>query len=446
MPVTDIFRINQIKAELEQTQQERDSLKLMLAEMDKMTFAELKAAIADLEKQKAKANQELEHLKTMYFNAKQIVDQKISDLDKVVEAKQKEIIVLDEELLLQSFGFYKLHYDLQNSEMYKARLERIRTQQAAMVKEGTAALCPTAWVVNDDKKEGARMIKDYTKLIVRSFNNECDASIVNVKFNNMESIEKKIRKAFDTLNSLAQRMSISITNAYLNLKLEELYLCYEYQLKKQEEKEEQKRLREQMREEAKLIKEIEEAKLKIEKEEKHFAKAIQTIDLQLQKTQTDAERQALELEKASIEKQLEKTEKNKLDVLNREQNTRAGYVYIISNVGSFGENVYKIGVTRRLDPTERVDELGDASVPFGFDIHATIFSDDAPTLENALHKAFTQRRLNMINMRREFFHVTLDEIETVVKSNFNKPVEFTRLADAAEYRQSVSLRETGKSN
>lgn len=444
MPVTDIFRINQIKAELEQTQQERDSLKRVLAETDRMTFAELKAAIAQLEEQKAKANQELERLKTMYFNAKQIVDQKISDLNNEVEAKKKQVIVLDEELLLQSFGFYKLHYDLQNSEMYKVRLERIRTQQAAMVKEGLASVCPTSWSVNNDQKEGARMIKDYTKLIVRSFNNECDASIVNVKFNNIESIEKKIRKAFDTLNSLGQRMSISITNAYLNLKLEELYLCYEYQMKKQQEKEEQKRLREQMREEAKLIKEIEEAKLKIEKEEKHFTKAIQTIDAQLQKAPTDTERQSLELERESIEKQLRKTEKNKLDVLNREQNTRAGYVYVISNVGSFGENVYKIGVTRRLDPTERVDELGDASVPFDFDIHATIFSDDAPALENALHKAFDQQRLNRINARREFFHVTLDEIERVVKSNFNKPVEFIRLADAAEYRQSLSLRETDK--
>ncbi len=284
------------------------------------------------------------------------------------------------------------------------------------------------------------MIRDYTKLIVRSFNNECDASIVNVKFNNVDSIEKKICKAFEALNNLAQRMNIHIVPEYLNLKLEELYLCHEYQVKKQQEKEEQKRIREQMREEARLLKEIEEMKLKIEKEEKHFNQAIQSIDKRIQKAETDAERKILEKEKADIQRKLEETEKNKRDIQYREQNTRAGYVYVISNIGSFGENIYKIGVTRRLDPEERIDELGDASVPFDFDIHAMVFSDDAPSLENTLHKAFDKRRLNLINARREFFSVTLDEIERMVKISFNKPVEFVRLADAAEYRQSLMMR------
>jgi hypothetical protein len=114
---------------------------------------------------------------------------------------------------------------------------------------------------------------------------------------------------------------------------------------------------------------------------------------------------------------------------------------VISNLGAFGENIYKIGVTRRLDPVERVDELGDASVPFEFDIHALVFSDDAPKLENALHKAFHHRRLNLVNHRKEFFSVTLDEISEVIKGNFNKPIELTLAADAAEYRQSKLLRE-----
>ena len=194
-----------------------------------------------------------------------------------------------------------------------------------------------------------------------------------------------------------------------------------------------------MREEAKLLKEIEEMKLKLGKEETHFAKALVSIDAQLLKASSDAEREMLETEKANLHLKLAEIEQNKQDLLNREQNTRAGYVYIISNVGSFGEHVYKIGVTRRLDPQERIDELGDASVPFRFDIHATIFSDDAPALEYALHKAFEHRRLNIINRRREFFNVTLKEIEEVVKTNFNKPVEFIELADAIEYRESLAL-------
>ncbi len=127
------------------------------------------------------------------------------------------------------------------------------------------------------------------------------------------------------------------------------------------------------------------------------------------------------------------------DIDYREANKRAGYVYIISNIGSFGENVYKIGMTRRLDPMERVDELGDASVPFKFDVHAMIFSDDAPALETALHHAFANKKVNMINGRREFFYVTIDEIEEVVKANYDKSVEFMRVPQAEQYRESQKM-------
>ena len=332
-----------------------------------------------------------------------------------------------------------------NAEVYKVKLEQIRQQQADLVKGGKAANGSINWKLNNSQKEGERMVRDYVKLILRSFNNECDASIINVKFNNIDSIEKKIRKAFETLNTLGSRMSITISHDYLDLKLQELYLCHEYQIKKQQEKEEQKLLRERMREEAKALKEMEDIKLKLGKEEKHFTKALEAIEAQLLRVSTAAEQEMLEKEKSSIQQKLAEIEKTKQDIQNREQNTRAGYVYIISNVGSFGENVYKIGVTRRLDPHERVDELGDASVPFDFDIHALIFSEDAPGLENALHKAFEHRRLNLINRRREFFHVTLEEIEHVVRTNFSKPVEFIELADAPEYRQSLVLKQNGAS-
>lgn len=422
MSIFDMFNVSQIKAERDQARRALASLKQSLAGTDRMEIHELKQVLVELNTKEATLHKQ------------------VQDLEKQVKERKAEVIILDDEILLQSFGFYKPKYDLENSSLFKAKLEEIRAQQEQIVKSGQATSASTSWTVNNSKAEGQKMIKDYVKLILRSFNNECDASIINVKFNNIESIEKKIKKAFETLNKLGQRMTISISPAYLNLKLQELYLVHEYQVKKQEEKEEQKRLKEQMREEAKLLKEIEEMKTKIEKEEKHFNKAIEAINKKLETAKSQAEIDILNKEKASIEVQLIEVEKDKQDVFNREKNTRAGYVYIISNVGSFGENIYKIGVTRRLDPTERVDELGDASVPFDFDIHATIFSDDAPALENALHKAFHHRRLNLINMRREFFHVSLDEIEQVVKTNFQKPVEFVKLADADEYRQSLMLK------
>ena len=141
------------------------------------------------------------------------------------------------------------------------------------------------------------------------------------------------------------------------------------------------------------------------------------------------------LKKSEIESHLQHIDQEIKDIDYREANQKAGYVYIISNIGSFGEGIYKIGMTRRLDPQDRVDELGDASVPFKFDVHAMIFSDDAPALEAALHRAFDSRKVNMVNNRKEFFRVTLDEIEDVVKKSYDKTVEFTRLPQAEQYRE-----------
>lgn len=454
MPISDVFRVNKIKAELDTTLKERDELRAALSTTEQLSYLELTKALADLSEKREAALREMDELETSLEKRKQTVNQQLADINRQAETKRaelnkefeerrKELVLMDEEILLQSFGFYKPRYNLMNSDAYKARLEQVRKQQEELVKSGRAASASTTWTVNNSQKEGERMTKDYVKLILRSFNNECDASIVGVKFNNVDSIEKRIRKAFETLNTLGKRMTISIASSYLDLKLQELYLCYEYQVKKQQEKEEQRLLREQMREEARVQREIEEMKLKVAKEEKHFARALETVNAQMLRASTDAERELLEQEKASLLKQLLEVEKTKQDILYREQNTRAGYVYIISNVGSFGEHVYKIGVTRRLEPQERIDELGDASVPFGFDIHALIFSEDAPSLENAIHKAFEKRRLNMINRRREFFHVTLDEIKQVVTTNFKKPVEFIELADAQEFRQSLVLKQDG---
>ena len=144
--------------------------------------------------------------------------------------------------------------------------------------------------------------------------------------------------------------------------------------------------------------------------------------------------------KEELETHLTDIDKVLSDIDYRQANMRAGYVYIISNIGAFGKDIYKIGMTRRLDPQDRVDELGDASVPFNFDVHAMIFSDDAPALEAALHRAFEDRKLNMVNQRREFFNVTLDEIKEVVKKNFDKTVEFVDVPDAEQYRISQKLR------
>ena len=232
-------------------------------------------------------------------------------------------------------------------------------------------------------------------------------------------------------------MNISITQQYLNAKKKELRLAFEYQLKKQKEKEEQKAARAEQREQAKLQKELEEQRKKIEKEQTHYQTAFEKIKSQLELHPDNSD---LLEKKNQIENHLLDVDKALSDIDYRQANMKAGYVYIISNIGAFGENIYKIGMTRRLNPQDRIDELGDASVPFNFDVHAMIFSDDAPALEAALHKAFEDRKLNMVNKRREFFYVTLDEIKDVVKKNFDKTVEFTDIPDAEQYRVSQKMR------
>ena len=160
----------------------------------------------------------------------------------------------------------------------------------------------------------------------------------------------------------------------------------------------------------------------------------------MQKSQ-DIEKQLYISQIEELQKKLSAVQKDKEDVLHREQNTRAGFVYVISNIGSFGENIYKIGMTRRLEPMDRINELSSASVPFEFDVHAMIFSDDAPGLETILHNTFEDRRVNLVNTRKEFFNVSLDEIEAVVKANYNATVTFTKTAEAYQYRESLRIRE-----
>lgn len=457
MGLLDIFKTDELKEKLEaetaaraKAEQELAAARKLLEETGALSLEALRTQIADLEQTRLSTLEQINvvrkraELQTAELQAQLDANDAtyrthIEDLNKQIIEKQQKLIIMDEEILLQSFGYYRFHYNFQNAGIYKDRLNENSDAQSELIKEKRAATYPSNWTVNGDLKEGERMVKDIAKLLIRSFNNECDACVATVKYNNIDSMEKRIRKAFESLNKLGERTHVELTSKFLNLKIEELYFTHEFQVMKQKEKEEQKRIREQMREEARIQREIEEMKSKLEKEERHFEKAISAIKAQVESAKSEAEKQILETELHAIEEKKAEVEEQKKDVLYREQNTRAGYVYVISNVGAFGENVYKIGVTRRLDPEERVDELGDASVPFYFDVHALIFSDNAPALETALHHAFDSRRVNAVNKRKEFFRVSLDDIEQVVQTNFSKPVEFVKTAAAEEYRQSLML-------
>lgn len=401
--------------------------------------------IADIEREKEKTlsfiqeqNIKNELDKQQHINEINSLKTQIASLSEDVKQKEAKIVELDETILLQEFGMYSPIYDFANSEMYKDRLDAIRTEQKNMILFKTAATCSANWTVNGSEAQGRVMTNQNIKQILRCFNDECDMLISKVKFNNIAAFIEKIRKSYDALNRMNTKNAVSISHEYLELKIQELQLAYEYVVKKQEEKEEQRRIREQMREEARLQKEIEEARKDIEKEQKHYINALLKLNKQIDSCD-ELEKEILLEKKAEIEKHLSDLDLAIKDIDCREANKRAGYVYIISNIGSFGENIYKIGMTRRLDPMERVEELGDASVPFKFDVHAMIFSDDAPTLETALHHAFENKKVNMINGRREFFNVTLEEIEEVVKANYDKTVEFIKIPQAEQYRESQKI-------
>ena len=411
--------------------------------------AQLKARITELEaqitpemKDAASAAAKLEGLKNeIAFNERKIQDLHIAleEIEAEISQAKKSLIETNDAVLMQEFGLYEPHYSFSTSEEYKYRLTQVRNNKKNLVRNKRAATGFTDWTVNNSAAKGRKMVADMQKLLIRAFNSECDEIIDKIKFNNIESGLKRISSSQEAISRLGSIMGVSITPDYYNLKIEELYLAYEYQLKKQEEKEEQRRQREQLREQAKLQKEIEEARRKIAKDRQHYENALKQAQDRLEKESDEAKRNDL-LEKIEVfQKQLNNLEEELKSVDYREANQRAGYVYIISNIGAFGENVYKIGMTRRLDPMDRIDELGDASVPFRFDVHAIIFADDAPKLEAALHHAFEDRRVNMVNNRREFFRVTLDEIKEVVRNNFDKTVDFVDVPEAEQYRQSLLM-------
>ena len=308
-----------------------------------------------------------------------------------------------------------------------------------MIHDKKACSFPENFYMNNNLAEGRRVVNDWVKLMLRAFNGESDVIIDHVTFLNFDASKERIRKSAESINAIGKRMNISITEKYIKLKLDELTLAYDYQQFKQAEKERIRQIREEEREKAKLEKELQDRRAKILKDQKHVATELSSLTSRLN-TATPEESAAIQSRIAELNEYTQKLQNDLGMVEQREQQARAGYVYIISNIGSFGENVYKIGMTRRLDPQDRIDELGDASVPFRFDVHAFIFAEDAVALEAALHNAFANRRVNLINMRREFFHVTLDEIESCVKANYSETVEFTRTVTAQEYRQTLELR------
>ncbi len=350
---------------------------------------------------------------------------------------QGEVVQMRDEAILQEVGVYDYRHPMETADEYKEALAQLRKEYKALARTGAAVSTTTStWTVNDSESEGRKMVRDTSKLLLRAYNNEADTLVDKLRPFRLEAALSKLNKSRGAINKLgAQPMEIAITGEYHRLRLQELELAADWLAKKEEEREVAKAERARLREEAKARKEIDNERKRLTKERAHYLALVS-------KLREDGN----EAEAAEQEQVLKEIDDSFATVEERAANTRAGHVYVISNVGALGDQVVKIGMTRRLDPLDRVKELGDASVPFGYDIHALIFSKDAVALEQGLHNQFSDRRVNLVNLRREFFYAEPSEVRTAIEEHESAVLtEFSEHPEAAEWRMSENARETASS-
>lgn len=377
---------------------------------------------------------------------KEINDKKaqINELDGKIKNLKDSLVDVSDQVMYEDYGLYKPRYDFANSSTFKGRLSEVRSDQKMMIKEGTAGDIFRPMLLDNSESKGHSMQKKNIKQLVRSFNVECEAAINKVTKSNIEMIEKRINRSFDQLNKLNEPNGVRLTSQYLDSKLDEAHIALEYALKKEQERELLREQRQREKEERQAQKEMAQERAKYEKDETHFQQAKDLLQNKIDNSKSEVEVESLKRKLAELQGKLDDIQEKKIKLSNRAENPTAGYVYIISNIGSFGQNVYKIGVTRRLDPMDRINELSSASVPFKFDVHALIFTDDAYKLETELHEYFDRERVNKVNKRKEFFKLDLDEIKKVLDKHKELTFDFQEIPDAPEYRDSLLIEKKQK--
>lgn len=357
-----------------------------------------------------------------------------SNLEKTLTALRNIVKGYGDDYLIPSYEFLdQLAEDFGYTEAGE-ELKKARERTRSIIKNKLAAKCD---YVEEYRRTTAI---DFT---LDAFNGKVDTIFTSVKDDNYGILKQKVMDAYYLVNHLGKAFrNAVITPQYLDARLDELkwaVTCTELKIK---EREEQKRIREQIREEEKARREYEKAIKDAEKEEEIIRKAIEKAKLAVSKA-NEEQKIIYEAKLEELTAKLRDAEEKNQRALSMAQQTKSGHVYIISNIGSFGESIYKIGMTRRLEPTDRVKELGDASVPFAFDIHAMIYSDNAPELESSLHKIFVANQLNKVNPRKEFFKVPLTDIRNQIDS-MNVHAKWTMIADAYEWRETVKIEKSIK--
>lgn len=449
MSFIDIFRIKKFKNQIADLQ---NTIKLLEINFNsdalnlKNEILSLQSQINDFENNALyDENRKILDSKKVLFDLNNVIDEKLAllenlkkeleDMNQTKVSLSKDIIKINDDILLQSFGIYKWKYEFEDVAGYKIRLDSIKENiQQHIFSEKVV-------FYEENEKFTKREQKKMAKILVRCFNLECETAINSVKYNNVDEMENKIEKAYNLLNKYAEDFWISISDKYKQLYLEKLFLTYEFQETKKKKKEEARYIREAAKEELRVLEEIEKKRTELYKEQCHYQNMLKNSKLQLEQNINESK---LKMIKDHINDYIENLKEIDItleDLAKREANKKVGYVYIISNIGAFGENVYKIGMTRRLEPQDRIDELSNASVPFKYDVHAMIPSNDAPQLEMHFHKLFENERVNLMNNRKEFFTIPLEKIKRAVE---DQGEQFIIFPPAQQYRETLMKRKMEK--
>lgn len=414
---------------LENAKGEADSVKKEAQEKAKANREKAEEILQQAHEQADKildiANQRAKEIAGDALEAKEKADvwgQKAKAMKNLIEGYGEEYLLSAKTLLDE------LAEDFSHKEA-GVELKKARDFSKNLVKSDRAATCD---YVEDYRRRTA------IRFVLDAFNGKVDTALSKVKHDNYGKLEQEIKDAFGLVNGHGKAFrDARITEEYLEARLAELKWGVITQELRMQEREEQRRIKEEMREEERARREYEKAIKEAEKEERMLQKAMEEAQ-RLAAEATDDQRQQYEEQIAELQKKFEEAESRNQRALSMAQQTRRGHVYVISNVGSFGEHIYKIGLTRRLEPMDRVKELGDASVPFDFDVHAMIYAEDAPALEKELHSHFETHQVNKVNPRKEFFKVGISDIREIVDSR-NIEAHWTMKAEAREYFESLAV-------
>ena len=402
-------------------------LQRVVAEVGAMDIVERERRKADLEAEIARKTAELDAeiaRKTAEHEA-QVGRHtaEVSTADAELERVRGEIVTVRVAADLQDAGIYEYHHPAESSVQHKEMLDEVRGLIKDMIRTKAAATKSENFTYNNSKTEGKKFVRDLHDMMLAAYNAEAENCVKSVKAGNLAAAVARLEKARERIAKRGTWIGVGITDRYHRHRVMEMELSADYWKMKEEEKEAERARREELREQKKAEQELAREKEKLEKERQHYLNLVAALE-------ANGDTEALEKARA----ELAEAERAIEDVDYRAANQRAGYVYVISNVGAFGDGVVKIGMTRRLEPMDRVNELGDASVPFRFDVHTLFFSADAVAVEAALHRHFADRRVNKVNLRREFFYATPHQVLEALQAQVGAVTECTEDPAADEFR------------